>query len=498
MNKRLEDKNRKKSIPELIIRKIRRNIMRSWWEFKNDEVVRALYERLPQNVKSLLKNKYSVASLLMLFIIVIVVLIALGISNKPTEANKPDSIFISDNVIEIRYDEEGNKVYYDERGEWVPVNENEVIAEEPTTLPYKENAKPGYMNNCIFLGDSRTVAMVSYGFIADDNALAQVGISHPQVDALTFTQNSGAKYTLKSYLESHPQEVIYVCYGVNGMNYIEEDAYKSSYIKLVDKIIDYSGNRKVVLMSIWPVDDNGRYKASAKNEWIEKYNDFLYELAVKKELYYLDVSSILKNDTGNMKKEYDAGDGLHYRASAYNDILNYIIHHPVPGVSDDGEFVVKYVKPTGDYKNMMTEDVKLPANVQLVDDPTQIIVPTVIPTIIPQPTKQVVPTATLAPTVEPTPKPTEQPTPKPTEQPTPKPTEQPIPKPTVEPTPTPRPTVEPTPVPTETPRPTPTAEPTPVPTEEPTPAPTEEPTPTPKPTVEPTPTPREEPVDETE
>ena len=60
------------------------------------------------------------------------------------------------------------------------------------------------------------------------------------------------------------------------------------------------------------------------------------------------------------KREYNAGDGLHYAPSAYNDIIDYIIHHPVPGVSDEGEYKVKYVKPNKDYTNIVKKVVENP------------------------------------------------------------------------------------------------------------------------------------------
>ena len=167
-------------------------------------------------------------------------------------------------------------------------------------LAYNENTRDGYMNNCVFLGDSRTVAMVSYGFVSDSNALAKIGISHWQVLSTTFTQNSGNKYTLSDYLRAHSEPVIYVCYGVNGLNGMPEDKYESTYTELVDRIIELAGDRHIVLMSIWPVDDNGRYRGSVKNEWVDKYNEFLYGLAVEKGLHYLDVASILKDDNGSI------------------------------------------------------------------------------------------------------------------------------------------------------------------------------------------------------
>ena len=408
--------------------------------------ISGLYEKLPGWIKRYLRNKYALASLFLLISIVVLVVIALipPVSDD-IEADKQESGSGADVIYII--DENGNKVatsVADVEDDSI-IMQNQKEPDDPVLLSYNPDTRNGYMNNCIFLGDSRTVAMVSYGFISDSNALAKVGISHWQVPSTTFIQNSGAKFTLSDYLRTRKEQVIYVCYGVNGMNGMDEEKYEKTYTDLVDKIISLAGDRHVVLMSIWPVDDNGRYRGSVKNEWVNKYNEFLYNMAVEKELNYLDVASILKDDKGSMKKEYDSGDGLHYRASAYNDILEYIIHHPVPGVSDEGEFVVHYVKPRGEYKEIMTETPTLPQNIQLEDGTFQFVLPTLTPEV------------TAAPTEAPSQQSEEQkeeptPTPKPTEKPEdkPQPTETPA-----EPTEAPEPTEEPAPEPTEAPEPEP-------------------------------------------
>jgi len=315
----------------------------------------------------------------------------------------------------------------------------EVIEEEyKTILEYNANTKPGYMNNCIFLGDSRTVAMVSYGFVSDENVLAKVGISHTSVLSSTFMQNCGKQYTIESYLKSHKAPVIYINYGVNGMNGISEEKYEKAYKEVVEKIMDLAPESEIVLMAIWPVDDNGPYKGNVKNEWIDKYNEFLKTLAEYEGIFYLDVDSVLKGNDGQIKGEYDAGDGLHYRACAYTTILEYVIHHPVKGVSDDGEFIVKYVKPTGDFKKMMKETTALPANVQVVEpeelnqeQPQQEELITPSPT--PESEKKEEPVIQLKPTPTPTPTPTSE-----VSQPTPTP----IPSPENQPEPSPSPKQE--------------------------------------------------------
>ncbi len=216
---------------------------------------------------------------------------------------------------------------------------------DSTVLAKKEGAKDGYLNRCVFLGDSRTVAMVNYGFFNDDAALAQVGISHPSFASNKFINNAGKEYTLKSYLGSHQAPVIYMLLGVNGINSYSEEQYKSTFVTLIEKVTELAPNSNIVLVAIGPVDDNGIYKNSVQNAWIDKYNNFLLETAKEKHIFYLNIAEILKGANGQVKSEYNGGDGLHYSGEGCKAIFRYIVEHPVPGISDDGEYVVKYIKP---------------------------------------------------------------------------------------------------------------------------------------------------------
>ncbi len=216
---------------------------------------------------------------------------------------------------------------------------------DTTVLARKEGAKDGYLNRCVFLGDSRTVAMVNYGFFNDDAALAQIGISHPSFASNTFVNNAGREYTLKSYLASHQAPVIYILLGVNGINDPSEDHYKKTFIKLIDSVAGMAPNSNLVLVAIGPVDDNGAYRKNVQNAWIDKYNAFLLETAKEKHIFYLDIAEILKGSDGQVRSEYNGGDGLHYSGKGCEAIFRYLVEHPVPGISDEGEYVVRYIKP---------------------------------------------------------------------------------------------------------------------------------------------------------
>ena len=200
---------------------------------------------------------------------------------------------------------------------------------ETTLLEYDISRDSSYLNHCIFLGDSRTVAMVTYGYVPEDSTLAEVGLCHVDAERKTYTFNSGLQYSFSTYLETHAADVIYISYGINGVGYTDETTYKESYEQLIEDVLLYAPDSKIVLQSIWPVREGYAMTQKITNANVDAYNDFLYQLAKDKGIYYLDTASVLKDDYNAMKAEYNSGDGLHYNEAGYEAVFSYILSHSV-------------------------------------------------------------------------------------------------------------------------------------------------------------------------
>ena len=210
--------------------------------------------------------------------------------------------------------------------------EPEVLADEGSVvLALKEDTGKGYLNNCVFLGDSRTVAMVKYGYVDESQTLAEVGLAHMNAEANVYTYKSGLQYTFDSFLDYYSKDIIYISYGVNGINFADEATYESSYEKLVDHVINSCPNSTIVIQSIWPVREGYAGAGNITNASIDYYNDFLRRLCDDRGLYYLDSQSVLKDEYNQMKQEYNDGDGLHYSQAGYEAVFEYLLSHPVPG-----------------------------------------------------------------------------------------------------------------------------------------------------------------------
>lgn len=204
--------------------------------------------------------------------------------------------------------------------------------EVQTLLPLSKEESEAYLNHCIFLGDSRTVAMANYGYVAEDSTLAEVGLAHVNAINHTYTYSTGLQYTMSTYLETHKADVIYISYGVNGISFTEEEQYKEKYEELVDYVMDAAPDSKIVIQGIWPIKEGYPMTQKFTNADIDYYNDFLLELAEEKGIYYLDSNTVLKDDYNTMKDIYNSGDGLHYNEAGYEEVVSYLLSHTVPGV----------------------------------------------------------------------------------------------------------------------------------------------------------------------
>lgn len=239
-----------------------------------------------------------------------------------------------------------------------PEEQEEVLEEEiltgrvdddGITLLYDNSYGKEYLQNCVFLGDSRIVGMALYGFIETNTALAQIGLTHNNAMNTVYKTSTGKEYTIESYLQTHQPKVIYICYGVNGLTQGEKN-YKDAYQKLVERVKMLAPGSYIVIQSIWPAKDGGIYANTVSNSKIDYYNDFLYDLAAEEGFYYLDIQGALKDEEGQMMHQYDGGDGLHYNQAGYADIIDYIVTHPVPGVVPEPN---GYEKETFVWKNTM-------------------------------------------------------------------------------------------------------------------------------------------------
>ncbi len=113
-----------------------------------------------------------------------------------------------------------------------------------------------------------------------------------------------------------------------GVRWLSEEEFFTYYGRLVESIQNASPNTTIILQSIFPVSKE--YEEDypmLTNTAIDNANRIVQRVAAAYGIHYLDTASILKGSDNAMLPEYNMGDGLHYTAAAYREILQYIRTH---------------------------------------------------------------------------------------------------------------------------------------------------------------------------
>ena len=192
-----------------------------------------------------------------------------------------------------------------------------------------------YIDSMVFLGDSRVVAMETLGHIRSDNTFAEVGISLSAFRNKAFYYPYyGTDMKITKILAHKKPKIVYIALGVNGVGYVDNDAFINDYSELIDDILEVSPDSKIIIQSILPVGAAEEAKLpKLNNDNIDAVNLLLMQLAFEKDVYYLDVASVMKQADNTLAEEYDDGGGLHFTSRAYDVIMNYIKNHPIPEYS---------------------------------------------------------------------------------------------------------------------------------------------------------------------
>lgn len=222
-------------------------------------------------------------------------------------------------------------------------NETETTAPSgDVILGETPDAGQEYIDKIVFLGDSTTYGLSYYGIVRPD-----------QVWTGANDEGDGTNGTLSLYLNTHNTKIYYpdescaltigeaaakkkpeylvITLGLNGGvgDYFEEKQFKASYRKIIESVQANSPDTKIILQNIFPVApniDSEKYP-TITNSRINLANVWVLDLAKEYGLKYLDSRAALTDADGNMKLEYQSGDGIHMTPDALRSLIVYMRTH---------------------------------------------------------------------------------------------------------------------------------------------------------------------------
>ena len=207
------------------------------------------------------------------------------------------------------------------------------------SVPESARVDSTYFDDAVFIGDSITDGIKAYGLMSNTTVLANKGLNpSTMLTAAKIKTENGYVTVLDALKMVQPApKKIYIMQGGNGIAWFEKDTFINLYGELIDNVRRICPDSIIYVQSILPVTpsysdaDNG-----ITNEKINEYNNAIADLAQKKNVYFLNVASALKDENGALPEEASPTDGMHFGPTYYTKWFDYLKTHTVQSKNEGG------------------------------------------------------------------------------------------------------------------------------------------------------------------
>ena len=180
-----------------------------------------------------------------------------------------------------------------------------------------------YLNDALFIGDSRTLGLMEYGGVSQASYFADSGMSVFNLEKTTVPVAGYGKTDIRSLLKQKKFGKIYFMMGINEAGYPWKTLEKK-YKETVAMIRDMQPDAQIFLCAnLMMTEEKSSQSKAINNKVICKINAMIEKLASKNEMYYIDVNEIFTDKKGNLCETY-SNDGVHVLGKYYRDWMDWI------------------------------------------------------------------------------------------------------------------------------------------------------------------------------
>ena len=201
----------------------------------------------------------------------------------------------------------------------------------------------GYFRDIIFLGDSVTLGFdmykgkIKFGgetVLRDANVISvgSYGINNAlrEITADSIHPFWGGKQTRpEDIIAQKDAKYVFICLGLNDLGYTEIEDFAHLYLLLIDRIKEKSPGKTVVIMSVTPLV-RASQKTKLNNDAIARANNALLVLARERSIPFIDYGAAIRDSQNNLYDELSSDAYCHLTVTAYDRIVEYLLHHPLP------------------------------------------------------------------------------------------------------------------------------------------------------------------------
>lgn len=204
----------------------------------------------------------------------------------------------------------------------------------PTILGETEDMGQAYLDRIVFLGDSITYQLATYGFVPFTHIwVPEIGtlslFNWPAAFINFYPEEDPAnpyELSIGDCAAARKPEYLVITLGLNGIALLDETQFKEYYRSLIQTILENSPDTKIICQSIFPVVD-GVAPEGITNAGVDNGNRWILDVAEETGSRYLNTHDVLTDSTGGLVRDYSPWDGYHLTEQAQQLVLNYIRTH---------------------------------------------------------------------------------------------------------------------------------------------------------------------------
>jgi hypothetical protein len=200
-------------------------------------------------------------------------------------------------------------------------------------VPESSPVEDGWFSDAVFIGDSRTDGLRLYSGIRDVDFLCYKGLTvFELMEDKAVIDGDGGKLSVFQALERKQYAKVYLMLGVNELGYNNDQGFADAYGAAVDRVRQLQPDAQIYLQSIVPVNQETCQATGQPsyitNEQIAVYNQMIETVAQERQVYYVNVSEALVDESGTLPADASA-DGIHFHREGYQSWYAYLKTHTV-------------------------------------------------------------------------------------------------------------------------------------------------------------------------
>ena len=185
-----------------------------------------------------------------------------------------------------------------------------------------------YLDDAVFIGDSRTQGLQLGTGLSTPRFLAERGLSVDKVDEeAIFQLSDGSNGTIYDVLDERSYGKIYLMFGVNELGWVYSETFIEYFRDIIQEIQDLQPGSVIYVQGILPVTASKSSEGDVyTNDKVHEWNPLIEQMAHEEGCVYLNPGEALCDETGALPEEA-AVDGVHLTPEYCQKWLDYLLTH---------------------------------------------------------------------------------------------------------------------------------------------------------------------------